>query len=101
MPTNLLDSPLVQYGSLGLSFLLSLAMVRALLMLITQRHETQRNLFSHHCEREKACSEQLMACIDRNTAALEKVEQSLHRIQLELARKDARSAETVYVEYEA
>ena len=73
----------------------------ALLMLISQRHETQRNLFTHHCEREKACSEQFMACIDRNTAALEKVEQSLLRIHLELARKDARSGETVYVEYEA
>lgn len=96
---NLLDNPLVQYGSLGLAFLLSLALTRALLQLISQRHETQRGIFSHHCEREKAFTEQFLACVDRNTAALEKVEQSLQRIHLELARRDARGAETVYVEY--
>jgi len=87
---SFLQSPMVQYGSLGLAFVLTLAFVRAFFLLMAQRHEAQQNIFAHHCAREKAFTEQFLACIDRNSAALEKVEQSLQRIQVELARKEGR-----------
>ncbi|NQU43920.1 hypothetical protein HQ520_11595, partial [bacterium] len=76
---SFLENPMVQYGALGLSFVLTAAFIRAFFILMTQRHESQRDLFSHHCAREKAFTEQFVPCIDRNSAALEKVEQSLQR----------------------
>ena len=97
--TSLLNSPLVQCGALGLAFLSVAALTRAFYALQNQRHELQRNLFAHHCERERAFTEQFIACIDRNSAALEKVEQSLQRIQIQLARAEASAGtDTVYLE---
>ena len=81
-----LDNPLIQYGALGLAFVLNAAGIRAFFALMAQRHEQQQNLFAHHAERERLFAEQLVACVDRNSAALEKVEQGLQRIYLQLAR---------------
>jgi hypothetical protein len=96
--TTLLDDPMIQFGALGLAFLLTLAFTRAFFALQNQRHELEQNLFAHHCERERAFTDQFMACIDRNSAALEKVEQSLQRIQIQLARNDAAAGETIYLD---
>lgn len=85
---QILDSPMIQYGGLGLAFVLTTAFIRAFFAQAAQRHELQRDIFAHHCERERLFAEQFMACIDRNTAALEKVEQSLQRIQIQLARAE-------------
>jgi len=86
--SSLLQSPMIQYGALGLSFVLTLAFIRAFFTLMAQRHELQRKLLDHHAERERAFTEQFLACVDRNSAALEKVEQSLQRIQIQLARTE-------------
>lgn len=88
MNFNLLSHPLVQFGALGLAFFLAVALARAVMALLQQRDQAQRDLMSHHTAREKAFSEQFLACVDRNSAALEKVEQGLHRIHLELARRE-------------
>jgi uncharacterized membrane protein len=97
---DILNNPWIQYGGLGLAFFLTTALIRAFFILLAQRDTWQHDLFTHHCERERVVAEQFMACIDRNSAALEKVEQSLQRIQLQLARQEgAASEDTVYVEY--
>ena len=95
---SLLDSPAIQYGALGLCFVVVLAFVRAFFMMLSQRHEMQHQLFVHHGERERAFAEQFVACIDRNSAALEKVEQSLERIHVQLARNENRPPDAIYLE---
>lgn len=86
----------VQYGALGLCFILVSALLKAFFSLLQQRQKMQEELFEHHTRREKAFTEQFLATIDRNSAALEKVEYGLTRLQIELARQKG----TVYVEYE-
>lgn len=83
---TLLKNPLIQYGALGLAFLLAAAMAAAFFRLLTQQREQQAQLFRHHSDRERAFTDQFLACIDRNSAALEKVEQGLQQIRVELAR---------------
>jgi hypothetical protein len=95
---SVLDSPLIQFGALGLAFVVTLAGIRAFFLLMLQRHEQQQSLFAHHMERERAFAEQFLACIDRNSAALEKVEQGLQRIQIELARTEGVAPEPFFLD---
>ena len=95
--SSILTSPMIQYGALGLAFVVTLAGIRAFFMLMAQRHEQQQSLFEHHTDRERAFTEQFLACIDRNSAALEKVEQGLQRICIQLARVEG-GGETLFVD---
>jgi hypothetical protein len=97
--SSLLTSPMVQYGALGLAFTLVLAFIKAFFTLMAQRQSLQESLLNHHGERERAFTEQFMACIDRNSAALEKVEHGLLRIQIQLAQSEGKSADTILVPY--
>lgn len=94
-----LGSPALQYGALGLAFVLALALARAFAVLIAYRERMQERLFEHHCERERALCEQFVACIDRNSAALEKVESGLQRLQVQIARQEG-GAEAAMCHYE-
>jgi len=95
----LLTNPMVQYGALGLSFTVVLAFIRGFFTLMAQRQALQEKLLRHHTERERAFTEQFMACIDRNSAALEKVEHGLMRIQIQLAQTEGKSPDTILVPY--
>ena len=97
---DLVNNPMIQYGALGLAFIVVLAFIRAFFTLMTQRQTIQENLLKHHSDREKAFSEQFLACIDRNSAALEKVEQGLQRIQVQIAQTDAKNAGVGYMPYD-
>jgi hypothetical protein len=96
--TSILTNPMIQYGALGLAFVVTLAGIRAFFMLMVQRHEQQQDLFTHHSERERVFAEQLVACVDRNSAALEKVEQGLQRIYIQLARTELASADSIFID---
>ncbi len=89
---ELLARPVVQYGALGLAAIISGAFVKAFFQLMAQRQAIQEDLLRHHQDRERAFTEQFMACIDRNSAALEKVEQSLTRMQIQLAQAECKPA---------
>jgi hypothetical protein len=93
---SILTSPMIQYGGLGLAFVVTLAGIRAFFLLLAQRTEQQQGLFAHHAERERSFADQFMACIDRNSAALEKVENGLQRIHIQLARLEGASGEPAY-----
>jgi hypothetical protein len=95
-----LESPFVQYGGLGLAFLVVIAFVRAFFLLLVQRQKLQEEMLAHHAQREKAFAAQFIACVDRNSAALEKVEQGLQKIRLELARRGSPRGHAVCVPYE-
>lgn len=82
---DLLATPIVQYGALGLAGIIAAAFVKAFFQLMAQRQAIQEDLLRHHQDRERAFTEQFIACIDRNSAALEKVEQSLTRMQIQMA----------------
>lgn len=86
--SSVLTSPMIQYGALGLAFVVTLGGIRAFFMLMVQRQEQEQRMFSHHTDRERAFAEQFLACVDRNSAALEKVEQGLQRICIQLARSE-------------
>ncbi len=88
---------MIQYGAMGLAFVLTLAFMRAFFILLSQRQKMQDDLFTHHNDREKAFTEQFLSCVDRNSAALEKVEQSLQKIRVELARRDSHRGDTLFV----
>ncbi len=88
---SIIQSPMIQYGSLGLAFVLAMAFIQAFFKLMSRCQQQEREQFQHHRERESAFTDQFLACIDRNSAALEKVEQSLQKIQLQLARSEVAS----------
>ena len=96
--TTLLSSPMIQYGGLGLAFVLTLAFIRGFFMLMTQRQSIQESLMEQHNARERAFGQQFLACIDRNSAALEKVEQGLHRIEIQLAQNDRCQGDAVFLQ---
>jgi hypothetical protein len=94
-----LNAPWIQYGALGLAFVLTLSFIRAFFTLLNQRHKILEDLLTHHQERERAFTQQFLACVDRNSAALEKVEQNLIRIQIQLAHTPPPAPETYLLEY--
>ncbi len=98
--TTFFTNPMIQYGALGLAFVLILAFTRAFFLLMAEHKTIQESLLKHHNERERAFTEQFLACVDRNSAALEKVEQSLQRIHIQLARNESQGNETLLVQYD-
>lgn len=99
MPT-LFDNPTIQYGALGLAFVLTSAFIRAFFILLRHVQAARNDLQTHHNERERAFTGQFLACVDRNSAALEKVENGLQRILLQMAQNDSHGSDSYVLEVE-